>query len=269
MANSDGPTKICPKCDGVNQVSAKFCSKCGYPFSKASLVSSGGNSIDQPEVACPKCGTKRQTKDKFCRKCGYQFEVSPSSEESKKSQSISVGEHDSGTSGKNAIHIIISITAILLIILVGVYHSHPSQPGGSLSAQSSSKSSRSNTRFSNSDKKNAEEVTRDLNRYNRMRWLDDLTNPQAHFSVDVNDNGGIAVNIPYNTEVIDQANVPNPDVNWHREWDDLAALVKRDSGFIEKDGGNSLIEIANPLNSDRSLLTVEAGKIKYNIIDDH
>ncbi|MCH4170935.1 MAG: zinc ribbon domain-containing protein [Lactobacillus sp.] len=66
-------TKICPICGSVSQISAKFCTKCGYAFSQASLKPQPDVATPKPETVCPKCGTIRPPGAKFCVTCGYQF----------------------------------------------------------------------------------------------------------------------------------------------------------------------------------------------------
>ncbi|GAF41586.1 hypothetical protein FC83_GL002608 [Agrilactobacillus composti DSM 18527 = JCM 14202] len=66
-------TKVCPICGSVSQISAKFCTKCGYAFSQASLKPQPNVATPKPETVCPKCGTIRPAGAKFCVTCGYQF----------------------------------------------------------------------------------------------------------------------------------------------------------------------------------------------------
>ena len=47
----------CPKCQTVNNETAKFCLECGQKL----------------EVKCPQCGHSAPPSAKFCDECGYDF----------------------------------------------------------------------------------------------------------------------------------------------------------------------------------------------------
>ena len=60
--------RACPRCRHHNELTARFCVRCGY-----ALVSSAPAPAGQPPKACPRCRRDNAQEARFCVRCGYPF----------------------------------------------------------------------------------------------------------------------------------------------------------------------------------------------------
>jgi serine/threonine-protein kinase len=76
-AQASAPGVICPRCQGVNHASQRFCSTCGLAFGQPRSSGQGSAHLaavahDAPLnfVICPTCQTPNESLNRFCTRCG-------------------------------------------------------------------------------------------------------------------------------------------------------------------------------------------------------
>ncbi|MCH4170934.1 MAG: zinc ribbon domain-containing protein [Lactobacillus sp.] len=274
MANSEGTTKICPICGSENLVSAKFCGKCGYAFSKASLTPPV-NETPQPETICPKCGTKRIAGSKFCQKCGYQFKdplpVQPlrNQQQGHHNQGPKPKADDVNTTGLKIVFGIVGAVVVLMLVVAGVYHNHQTQATDTTTTQNSTNddsSSDSDNRFYKSAKKNADVVIDDIDDADGLaNAMADPDSSDAHAYHVIYDDDGLTLKFNSNSDMLSEI----ADENYSENWNQLVDILKQDSADIDAAGGASRILVKNPDDPSRYFLQIDAGKVRYNIATDN